>query len=175
MGQVQFMPSSYVRYAQDVDGDGRRDIWASLPDVFGSIAYYLKEHGWDRTLPWGYKVRLPRKEGPALEKLRQLRDAGCGARRELTTTSPVAAWSRAGVRAVTTATKRTAEASLLQAGSATYLVTANYEALLSYNCAHSYALSVAVLADRIGAPPARLKAKKPGTRSSARRAASTDE
>jgi membrane-bound lytic murein transglycosylase B len=172
MGQVQFMPSSYVRYAQDVDGDGRRDIWTSLPDVFGSIAYYLKEHGWEQALPWGYKVRLPRKVGPALEKLRQVRDAGCAARRELTATSPVAEWSRAGVRAVTTATRRTAEVSLLQAGSATYLVTANYEALLSYNCAHSYALSVAALADRIGATPTRAKGRKPGVRSSAHRAAS---
>jgi membrane-bound lytic murein transglycosylase B len=170
MGQVQFMPSSYVRYAQDVDGDGRRDIWSSLPDVFGSIAYYLKEHGWDRSLPWGYKVRMPRTEGPALEKLRQLRDVGCGARRELSASSPVADWRRAGVRTVNTAARRTAEVSLLKAGSGTYLVTANYEALLSYNCAHSYALSVAVLADRISPAPSRSTTKKPGTRSSARRA-----
>lgn len=172
MGQVQFMPSSYLHYAQDVDGDGQRDIWTSLPDVFGSIAFYLKEHGWESALPWGYAVRLPRGESGALEKLQQPRETGCGARRELSASSTVADWSRAGVRPVKTGAKRTAGASLLQAGESAYLVTANYEALLSYNCAHPYALSVAVLADRMGnaAPPSR--SQKRGARSGSRRVSS---
>src|SRR5690606_31815487 len=46
MGQVQFMPSSYLAWAEDFDGDGRKDIWTSLPDIFASIANYLKGHGW---------------------------------------------------------------------------------------------------------------------------------
>jgi membrane-bound lytic murein transglycosylase B len=46
MGQTQFMPSSYLKWAVDADADGRRDIWASRPDIFGSIANYLKQHGW---------------------------------------------------------------------------------------------------------------------------------
>jgi membrane-bound lytic murein transglycosylase B len=150
MGQVQFMPSSYLRYAQDVDGDGRRDIWRSLPDVFGSIAFYLKEHGWESGLPWGYPVRLPGAENSAFDQLQRPRGTGCSARRELSETSPVADWRRAGVRPVKAGARRTVPASLLQAGRRAYLVTVNYEALLSYNCAHSYALSVGVLADRIG-------------------------
>jgi membrane-bound lytic murein transglycosylase B len=150
MGQVQFMPSSYLHYAQDVDGDGRRDIWTSLPDVFGSIAFYLKEHGWETGAPWGYSVRLPKGESAAFDKLQQPRAEGCSARRELSAAIPVADWSRAGVRPVKSGARRSVGASLLRAGKRSYLVTSNYEALLSYNCAHSYALSVALLADRIG-------------------------
>jgi len=48
MGQLQFMPSSYLKYAVDFDGDGRRDIWASPADIFASIANYLKQRGWVR-------------------------------------------------------------------------------------------------------------------------------
>src|SRR5215218_5717987 len=56
MGQPQFMPSSYLRYAQDFDGDGRRDIWSSQPDVFASIAYYLQQHDWEAGRLWGREV-----------------------------------------------------------------------------------------------------------------------
>ena len=59
MGQCQFMPSTFLRYAVDADGDGRRDIWNSLPDVFGSIASYLSGAGWDAGYRWGREVRLP--------------------------------------------------------------------------------------------------------------------
>lgn len=150
MGQVQFMPSSYLRYAQDVDGDGRKDIWKSLPDVFGSIAYYLQEHGWESGMPWGYAVRLPEEESGALEKLQRPREEGCGARRQLSASSPMGDWRRAGALPAMAGGKRAPDVSLLRAGERAYLVTGNYEALLSYNCAHSYALSVGVLAERIG-------------------------
>ena len=63
MGQAQFMPSSYLKWAVDGDGDGRRDIWTSLPDVFASIANYLKEHGWTSGERWGREVRLERQDG----------------------------------------------------------------------------------------------------------------
>ncbi len=59
MGQPQFMPSSYLKYAEDFDGDGRRDIWGSRADVFASIANYLKAYGWDEEATWGRQVRLP--------------------------------------------------------------------------------------------------------------------
>src|SRR5829696_5715982 len=59
MGQTQFMPSSFLAYAADGDGDGRRDIWASVPDALASIANFLKEHGWKPGLPWGFEVVLP--------------------------------------------------------------------------------------------------------------------
>ena len=59
MGQPQFMPSSYLRLAVDFEGHGRRDIWDSKPDVFGSIANYLSKSGWRDSEPWGQAVRVP--------------------------------------------------------------------------------------------------------------------
>src|SRR4026209_321698 len=59
LGQPQFMPSSYLRYAQDFDGDGRRDIWSSLPDVFASVGYFLHRHGWTAGQGWGREVKIP--------------------------------------------------------------------------------------------------------------------
>lgn len=60
MGQNQFMPSSFHAYAVDANGDGKRDIWTSLPDVFASTANYLKQSGWNREQRWGREVVLPK-------------------------------------------------------------------------------------------------------------------
>ena len=60
MGQVQFMPSSYLKFAEDFDGDGRRDIWSSPADIFASIANYLKGHGWIGGDTWGREVKVSR-------------------------------------------------------------------------------------------------------------------
>lgn len=62
-GQPQFMPSSILKYAVDYDGDGRKNIWTSLPDVFASIANYLVQYGWQANEPWGYEVSVPAKIG----------------------------------------------------------------------------------------------------------------
>ncbi len=59
MGQTQFMPSSFLAYAVDFEGHGRRDIWTSAPDAIGSTANYLAGKGWTRDLPWGFEVTLP--------------------------------------------------------------------------------------------------------------------
>jgi len=59
MGQSQFMPSSFMAYAQDGDGDGKKDIWTNPLDVFASIANYLKQQGWDNSKTWGREVLLP--------------------------------------------------------------------------------------------------------------------
>src|SRR5580693_1103404 len=59
MGQAQFMPSSFLKYAVDVDGDGRADIWTDVPDVLASIANYLQKSGWQPGLPWGFEVTVP--------------------------------------------------------------------------------------------------------------------
>jgi membrane-bound lytic murein transglycosylase B len=150
LGQPQFMPSSYLKYAQDFDGDGRRDIWSSMPDVFASIAYFLQQHGWKSGQLWGREVRVP--EG-VREKLDDLprRTTGCRAVRLMTDATPLEAWRKLGLKtsAGSELPKTRLEGSLVAAGSRFYLVYGNYEALLGYNCAHSYALSIALLADRI--------------------------
>jgi membrane-bound lytic murein transglycosylase B len=152
MGQTQFMPSSYLAHAQDFDGDGRRDIWGTLPDVFASIASYLKAYGWQPNEAWGREVKLPPSGAQPLVDAIGLRESGCRASRELTVAIPLARWQALGVRTVTGAAlpKVDRMASLLRAGKTTYLVYPNYDTLLGYNCAHAYALAVGLLADRIG-------------------------
>jgi membrane-bound lytic murein transglycosylase B len=59
MGQSQFMPSSFLNFAQDANGDGRKDIWHTEADVFASAANYLAKNGWERGYRWGRRVRLP--------------------------------------------------------------------------------------------------------------------
>ena len=151
MGQTQFMPSSYLAHAQDWDGDGRRDIWHTLPDVFASIANYMQAYGWKKGEAWGREVRLP-KGGP-LPLIQQVgvRESGCRAAREMTVPLPLAKWQALGVRTATgdALPGVDRDASLLNAGAKTYLVYRNYDALLGYNCSHNYALSVALLADRL--------------------------
>ncbi len=151
LGQPQFMPSTYLRYAQDFDGDGRRDIWRSLPDVFASIANFLKENGWRADETWGREVRVPAGAPSAIPVAAPLRVEGCRAFREMTEPLPLARWSELGVRTVTGTKLPKADriASLVTAGSRNFLVYRNYEALLAYNCAHAYALSVGLLGDRL--------------------------
>ena len=151
LGQPQFMPSSYLRYAQDFDGDGRRDIWSSSPDVFASIAYYLQQHGWEAGRTWGREVVVPAAAETAVAAV-PLRTEGCRARRAMTVEQPLSAWRKLGVRTVARQPlpgAPTIMASLIRDGSRAFLVYGNYQALLDYNCAHSYALSVALLSDRI--------------------------
>jgi membrane-bound lytic murein transglycosylase B len=151
MGQSQFMPSSYLAHAQDWDSDGRRDIWTTLPDVFASIANYVQAYGWHTGEAWGREVRLPRGGPlPLIQKV-GVRQSGCRAAREMTVPLPLAKWQAMGVRTATGGAlpKVDRQASLLNAGSKSYLVYRNYDALLGYNCAHAYALAVALLSDRI--------------------------
>jgi membrane-bound lytic murein transglycosylase B len=150
LGQPQFMPSSYLEYAQDFDGDGRRDIWSSLPDVFASIAFYMQRHGWAPGVAWGREVRV----APALQqKVTDLprREEGCRAERLMTPPRSLADWQAFGLRTTSGTALPAAElsASLVQAGTRTFLVYGNYDALLGYNCAHSYALSVGLLANAL--------------------------
>ncbi|HSK09684.1 MAG TPA: lytic murein transglycosylase [Vicinamibacterales bacterium] len=150
MGQPQFMPSSYLKYAVDFDGDGRRDIWTSRADTFASIANYLQQHGWTKGERWGRAVRLPAKMA-AVEEAAPMRPEGCAAVRTMSVPLPLSRWQELGVRTGAGAALPRAgmDASLVRAGSQAYLVYRNYEALLGYNCAHAYALSVALLSDRL--------------------------
>jgi membrane-bound lytic murein transglycosylase B len=150
LGQPQFMPSSYLKYAQDFDGDGRRDIWNSQPDVFASVAYYLQQHGWNRDQPWGREVKVPARLRAQVAAIPR-RETGCRAERIMTDPRPVSAWRKLGFRAMNGAAlpSSSLQASLVQAGQRTFLLYPNYGAILDYNCAHTYALSVALLADRL--------------------------
>jgi membrane-bound lytic murein transglycosylase B len=152
MGQTQFMPSSYLKHAEDFDGDGHRDIWSSTPDVLASIANYLKAYGWQDDQTWGRAVKVPAGTLDDIVATVGLRESGCRAEREMTVAAPLSRWQSLGVRSANgTALPRVSRsASLVRAGKTNYLVYANYEALLGYNCAHAYALAVGQLADRIG-------------------------
>ena len=151
-GNPQFLPSVYLRVAQDGDGDGFADIWTSRKDTLASIANYFRDAGWRRDEPWGVAVdvTLPL-DRPALgTALASPRCPQVFARHSRWKT--VAEWKALGVvpRAATLAD--TTLASLLEPdgpGQTAYLLTGNYRVILDYNCSNLYALSVGLLADEI--------------------------
>lgn len=152
MGQPQFMPSTYLSDAVDFDGDGRRDIWTSTADVFGSIANYLAKRGWTAGQRWGREVAVTERAAARVAAAVPLRMSGaCRAIRDMTEARPLTEWARLGVRLPNgrPLPASTIAASLARVDRRTFLVYVNYEALLAYNCANTYALSVALLADRI--------------------------
>ena len=150
LGQPQFMPSTYLEFAQDFDGDGRRDIWSSQADVFASVAHYLKEHGWSDSSTWGREVKVPKTARAKVNAVPH-RPEGCRAVRALTKPLPLKEWSKVGVRTLAgTALPTSAlDASMVTDGARYFLVYPNYEALLAYNCATSYAISIGMLSDRL--------------------------
>ena len=137
MGQMQFMPSSYLAYAVDFEGHGRRDIWMSDADAIGSTANYLAKHGWTAGLPWGFEVRLPSDF--------ELSDA------DSSSPAPFSAFAARGVeRADGSAWPQSGEGRLMiLAGLAgpVFLVTSNFDAIKAYNNSTAYALSVGLLGD----------------------------
>jgi len=149
MGQVQFMPSSYLKFAEDFDGDGRRDIWSTPSDVFASIANYLVGHGWIRGQTWGREVRV----APALA--RQIastvphQNGGCRAFHDLTEPLTLSKWRAMGVRLPNGKALPAGDelASMVSGATRHFLVNHNYEVILEYNCALPYALSVALLGE----------------------------
>jgi membrane-bound lytic murein transglycosylase B len=165
MGQVQFMPSSYLKFAEDFDGDGRRDIWSTPSDVFASIANYLHGHGWAADQTWGREVKLTPDAARRIAADVAPRGGTCQATRNMTVALPLERWRQLGVRLAggTALPKSDLQASLVSGSTRHFLVYSNYDALLDYNCAHSYAISVALLGDAIAskAPvPAKTGASK---------------
>jgi membrane-bound lytic murein transglycosylase B len=152
MGQVQFMPSSYLKYAEDFDGDGRRDIWSSPADVFASIANYLKGHGWTPGAGWGREVKVSREAEHKIAGAVGRREGSCQATRDMTILLPAREWQRFGVRLANgqALPRNTPDGSIVSGTTRRFLVYENYDALLEYNCANAYAISVGLLADRIG-------------------------
>ena len=161
MGQPQFMPSSYLKFAQDFDGDGRKDIWSNPGDVFASIANYLKGHGWSEGQNWGREVSMA---APLAKKIRAnvaRRTDTCRGARDMTVPQPLAAWQKLGVRLPggKALPGGDLEASLVSGSTRHFLVYKNFDALLEYNCSLSYAITVALLGDAVAqrAPVARRK------------------
>ena len=160
LGQPQFMPSSFLLYAQDFDGDGKRDIWKSTPDVFASIANYLAAHGWTKDQTWGREVSVSQAVLDRLPEAAPLQTEGCLARRQMTVPLPLAAWKKLGVKTATGGALPASdiEASLVSGVKRHFLVYPNYQAILGYNCVHAYGLSVGLLGD---ASSLNSKASKP--------------
>ncbi|MFQ5346280.1 MAG: lytic transglycosylase domain-containing protein [Rhodothalassiaceae bacterium] len=156
MGQSQFMPSSFLDYAQDFDQDGRRDIWTSEADVFASIANYLKRHGWRDDVTWGRQVRLPHGLTPASPDVAAAAPPRRCARalKDHSAQLTLARWQALGVRRLDgrDLPARDLEASLVQPdgpGGAAYLTYGNFRAILSYNCSNHYAIAAGLLADAL--------------------------
>lgn len=140
MGQPQFMPSTFVRFAVDEDGDGRKDIWSSLPDVFASAANFLAKSGWKKDENWGLEVSLP--EGFDLEL------TGLQTKKTLTE------WEKLGVKPMGgqgLGTGSRVGSLVLPAGykGPCFLVGENYRVILNWNRSHLYAVAVGNLADRM--------------------------
>lgn len=145
MGHTQFMPSSYLAYAQDFTGDGKRDIWSDNPaDALASTAAYLKNYGWTRGQPWGMEVTLPPDFDYALSGERVKKQ--------------VAGWRRLGVRTASDEQMPDHGRSsiLLPAGAqgAAFVIFDNFHVIERYNTADAYVIGVGHLADRIAGGPA---------------------
>ncbi len=151
MGHTQFIPTSYLSFAVDFTGDGKRDIWSDNPaDALASTAAYLKRSGWKSGVPWGVEVTLPRgfNYGLASRKIKKTPKE----------------WASLGVRGVNGAPLRNygPASLLLPAGhrGAAFLIFKNFNAIERYNAADAYVIGVGHLSDRIkGAGP--IKARWP--------------
>ncbi len=151
MGQVQFMPETFMKYAVDGDGDGRRDIWRSYPDAFASAANYLNKIGWRPRQRWGREVRLPKDFELSLA--------------DLAIEKPVTEWQRLGVRRANgrNLPRSRLPASIVLPGGAegpAFMVYRNFRNIMVWNRSLLYALSVAYLSDRV-IGLGQLRAKRP--------------
>lgn len=137
MGHTQFIPTSYQAYAVDMDGDGRRDIWNSVPDALATAANLLRKNGWRTGETWGYEIVLPP-----------------GGRKYPAGRMSIARWQSIGMqRANGKAFPRTGDSAELKVpdgrSGPSFLVVKNFHVLKRYNNADKYALAVGLLADEI--------------------------
>ena len=140
MGQCQFMPSSFLAYAQDWDGDGKQDIWQNKADIFASIAHYLQQAGWRDDLTWGRQVQLPRDFANAA----QLVDAK--------TRKTMEEWRALGITnpdGSPLPTRNLSSRLVMPDGDEgpAFLVYANFDATLRWNRSNYFALAVGALSD----------------------------
>ena len=140
MGHTQFIPTTYQAYAVDFDGDGRRNIWTSIPDALASTASYLKVSGWKASESWGYEVILPENFDYGLA--------------ESDMRFSVTKWKSLGVKPTTkddTLDESAMARIYAPAGSRgpAFILLKNFNVLKRYNNADTYALSVGLLANRL--------------------------
>jgi membrane-bound lytic murein transglycosylase B len=143
MGQVQFMPTSYLNYAVDYDGDGKKDIWNTPGDVFASAANYLRTEGWDGKETWGRQVKLPAGFDVSLAGIKQQKS--------------LAEWQALGVRKYEGDDLPNADiqASLVipdDENGRVYLAYNNYKVLMHWNRSYYFATAVSYLSERILSP-----------------------
>jgi len=157
MGQPQFMPENYLKYAQDFDGDGSRDIWKSKLDVFASIANYLKSYGWRDDQTWGRKVKLPVGGETSLVGKQEegiVPDRICKPFKSMGVWRDLQDWQALGVRRLSGADlpERSIPAALIvgdKGDDEGYLVYRNFCSVMRYNPSFKYALAVGLLSDVI--------------------------
>jgi membrane-bound lytic murein transglycosylase B len=139
MGQTQFMPSSFLKFAVDYDQDGVADIWRSKADIFASIANYLSSVGWDNTSTWGRAVRLPPGFDRSLAKI--------------TLEKTLKEWHNIGLRTIEgrPLPVKSVDAAVVIPGDGhkAFLAYANYKTLLDWNRSTFFATTVGLLADTI--------------------------
>lgn len=146
MGQSQFMPSSFLSYAVDWDGDGKRDIWGTKPDVFASTAYYLAKAGWRDDITWGRAVTVP--TGFTLD------GKNATAVADKKTKMTVNEWAKLGVRSKDGSALPTANLTarlVMPAGNdgPAFLVYSNFDSILDWNRSNYYALAIGHLSDQL--------------------------
>ncbi len=137
-GQPQFLPSSWLKYAVDYDGDGRKDIWGSKKDALASIANYMQQNGWHDGEPWAVIVRLPANFDKSLMGKSNLKDTKD--------------WDAMGVRTNKGEhlPYQNLKASIVQPdGGPVFLAYPNYQMILKYNNSIFYAGAIGFLADKI--------------------------
>jgi lytic murein transglycosylase len=141
LGQPQFMPSSYIKYAVDFDGDGRRDIWSSVPDTLASIASYLVQYGWQPGRGWGTEVTLSSPELCALE----------GPDKGQTGQSWANQVTRVDGKAFSGRDLKSENFLVLPAGTRgpAFLATPNFYVIKNYNISDLYTIFIGHVADRI--------------------------
>ena len=154
-GQTQFMPTSYLRFAVDANGDGKRDIRSDFDDAFASTANYLVSHGWTPGLDWGFAVQVPATLDRVTLRQDSLPETCSRVIEKHSRWLTAAEWQAMGITAANAGKGWPApetKMSLLEPdgpGGPAYLTTENYRAFLKYNCSNFYALSVAKLSDAL--------------------------
>jgi len=158
MGQNQFMPTSFLSYAVDGDGDGKKDIWTNKKDVFASMANYLKREGWNDDLTWGRQVKLPEGFDVSLAIPKNTGSRANWLKAWKKTEKTLAQWQALGIRRTdgTNLPNADVTAALVfpdDANGRAYLAYDNYKSLMHWNLSYYFVSSVGHLSDRIKFPP----------------------